>query len=160
MSLIIPKASWQSPPNSRITSVSCSKNAQFIITGMSDGTLIIYSCESLNNNYTIVPKLFCIGPPDSVVALLCYQIDLEQEKTDDNVCVSITEAGDVALWSLLDGTCLQTRHERNDGVKGILQGVQVNYSKLNMTGIKDKEFNRKRYTLQELLFCLASATTL
>jgi hypothetical protein len=25
----------------------------------------------------------------------------------------------------MDGQCLQTRHEKNDGVKGVLQGVQI-----------------------------------
>jgi hypothetical protein len=32
---------------------------------------------------------------------------------------------DIALWHLMDGQCLQTRHERNDGVQGIVQGAQI-----------------------------------
>ncbi|KAJ3276102.1 hypothetical protein HDV01_006272 [Terramyces sp. JEL0728] len=41
-SLTIPKASWQAPPNSRITSVTSSKEGDKIVAGMSDGSIIIH----------------------------------------------------------------------------------------------------------------------
>lgn len=121
--LQIPKAVWQSAPDSRITSITTNKEGDRIIAGMSNGTIIIFRWDPIEEQ--IYPDIYCIGPPAPVVAILCYQIELEECSNRDNVFVTVTDTGDIALWHLKDGQCLQTRHEKNDGVQGILQGVQV-----------------------------------
>jgi WD40 repeat protein len=117
------KASWHSPPASIITCVSCNKQGDRVVAGMSNGSLVICSFSQEIRNFT--PELYCVGPPDSINYILCYSIHAEDADGEDNVFVSITEKGDTALWNLQDGNCLQTRHERNDGVQGILQGAQM-----------------------------------
>ena len=119
--LTVPRATWQSPPNARISFIETNLKGDRIIFGMDNGTLII----SKFINSILTPMLFCIGPVGSIISLVCYKIDLESPATEDNVVVSCNDKGDIALWSLLDGQCLQTRHERNDGVQGILQGIKV-----------------------------------
>ena len=65
--------------------------------------------------------------------ILPYEIDLDDRILGvDNVFVSITVSGyavanlrDLALWHIADGQCLQTRHERNDGVVGAVQHAKV-----------------------------------
>ena len=121
--LTVPRATWQSPPNARISCSTTNKIGDRIILGMDNGTIIINEWNQQTEQ--INPLIFCIGPCGSVIALVSYQIDLEYPSSNDNVIVSINEKGDLALWSMLDGQCLQTRHERNDGVQGILQGVKV-----------------------------------
>ncbi|KAJ3322647.1 hypothetical protein HDV06_002861 [Boothiomyces sp. JEL0866] len=118
-SLTIPKASWQAPPNSRITSATSSKEGDRIVTGMSDGSIIIYKWKDEN----ISPDIYCIGPPSSVTSMLCYQIELEEASGLDNALISITETGDITLWHLLDGQCLQNRQAKDEAVQGLIQGI-------------------------------------
>jgi hypothetical protein len=95
--LSIPKAIWQIPPDSRVTAITINKEGDRIIAGMSNGTIIIFSWDTTNEKVTfgnqIYPEIYCIGPPAPIVSLLCYQIDLEEVTTRDNVFVSITDEG-------------------------------------------------------------------
>ncbi|KAJ2998744.1 hypothetical protein HDV02_004091 [Globomyces sp. JEL0801] len=124
MSITIPKAIWQSAPDSRITCIISTKEGNRVIAGMSNGTICIFKRDPQTREQ-LIPDVYCIGPASTIVSLLSYQIELEDSDSSDNAIVSITATGDICLWHIYDGQCLQTRHERNDGVKGILQGVQI-----------------------------------
>jgi hypothetical protein len=46
--LSIPKAIWQIPPDSRVTAITINKEGDRIIAGMSNGTIVIFSWDTVH----------------------------------------------------------------------------------------------------------------
>lgn len=95
--LSIPVGVWQQQPNAAVTASAASKEGDRIICGLSDGTLAVFSYQN-----ELQASMLCVGPPSPVIFIVCYQIDLEECSTADNVFLSISNQGytqiDAAIW--------------------------------------------------------------
>ncbi|UXI18302.1 Charged multivesicular body protein 5 [Sarcoptes scabiei] len=100
--LIVPITLWGSEsPTHCISSIIITIDSRTIITGCNDGQICIWDYESLSN--TLIPRTLLFGHS---LAVLC----LANGKQDADVWqfVSSSESGEMSLWDLTEGRCIET----------------------------------------------------
>nr|XP_002123988.2 WD repeat-containing protein 7 [Ciona intestinalis] len=103
-SLIVPIVLWGStPPTHRVSAVTFTPDFQNIVTGCRDGQLCVW--DVIDGN--IAPKLMIFGHSSSVVSVTTVKNDFLMKEESKTHFVSASQKGEVCLWDITDGRCLE-----------------------------------------------------
>lgn len=101
-SLLLPIIMWGSkPPTHKIQSITMTHEKSKIITGCSDGQLLIWDVNDDLSNLT--PKSMLFGHSASIVSIVTLP---NKRKRSKNI-VSASSNGEICLWDLDDGRCIE-----------------------------------------------------
>lgn len=100
---VLPVALWGSrAPSHRISCVHLMNNEQNLITGSHDGQICVWEIEH-NPVLTITPKSIIFG---QTAPILCIA---DGDFNTKNTIVSSCDSGEMCLWNINDGQCLESR---------------------------------------------------
>lgn len=101
--LVLPVALWASKaPKHRISCVHLMHNGKNLITGSKDGQICIWDVEQ-EPLLSITPRTMVYGHRAAVLCLA------DGDFVDQNTLVSSADDGEMTLWSVDDGQCLETK---------------------------------------------------
>ncbi|KAH6566901.1 hypothetical protein BASA50_002582 [Batrachochytrium salamandrivorans] len=108
-SLVVPIACWQTPPQAELTCVVATDDGQYVVSGSKCGTIIIYTFGSEESKFhqQLSPRSVSIGHSDSITVLQLCRIEIDAIAAQQNIVISGSRDGEIAMWSLDDGRCLQ-----------------------------------------------------
>ncbi|KAL5036344.1 hypothetical protein BDV3_005042 [Batrachochytrium dendrobatidis] len=125
-SLIVPIACWQTPPQSKLTCATSTDDGAFVVSGSKCGTISIYSVD--HTNAQLVPRSVSIGHSNEISVLLLCCIEVESASTKQNIVLSGSQDGEISMWDIADGRCLQSNPHAIDCVpSGILKTTNGKY---------------------------------
>nr|CAB3267729.1 WD repeat-containing protein 7 [Phallusia mammillata] len=102
-SLVVPLVLWgNKPPTHRVCSILVTPDLQHIVTGCRDGQLCIWKY----NDKGIIPKSMLFGHTSSVVSITSVPNGTGGSWKKQHIA-SASESGEICLWELVDGRCLE-----------------------------------------------------
>ncbi|KAL2911240.1 hypothetical protein HK105_209296 [Polyrhizophydium stewartii] len=122
-SLVVPIACWQSPPQSELTCAVASDDGERVVTGSQSGAVVIYGWPDPAGELRRqpAPLSLSLGHRSAVACLALCRIETDGPAAKANTVASATCDGEIAVWDLEDGRCLQSNPSGFPGVpRGIL----------------------------------------
>eukprot|EP01137_Pigoraptor_chileana_P013305 Opistho-2@4638 len=105
--IVVPVAQWGSqPPAHPPTCVLAMRDRETIISGASNGHIVIWRAASVEGVWEVSPRLLCVGHHSAVRALAEGVCD--KGEGDVAVIISGSEDGTLCCWDARDGLCLQS----------------------------------------------------
>ncbi|KAI9092699.1 hypothetical protein DFS34DRAFT_287308 [Phlyctochytrium arcticum] len=124
-SLILPVASWLSSPFAtacEISTVVSAEDGKTIVLGTNSG--IVWTFRR-NQAGQWQPKVMLCGHKSQVTAITLGKIEVEGVASGENIIFTASEDGEVIMWDLFDGRCLQANAE---AFAGTITGVKMTTS--------------------------------
>ncbi|XP_028399400.1 WD repeat-containing protein 7-like isoform X2 [Dendronephthya gigantea] len=105
-SAVVPLVFWGStPPKHVVTCILVTYDQKTVITGSKSGQLGVWDVRHLEGGKVeVVAKSLIFGHSDLVSALACACVGLENQ----SAVISAAENGELCLWDVDDGLCIQT----------------------------------------------------
>ncbi len=109
-SLVVPIVMWgPEAPTHCISSIYLLRDQKTLVTGASDGQVIIWEVESDNENgWTLVPRHLLMGHTAPVKCIAKATAGAEAHHI-----VTSSENGEMFAWDTVDGRCLESRKHVN-----------------------------------------------
>ncbi|KAJ3415261.1 hypothetical protein HDV05_005271 [Chytridiales sp. JEL 0842] len=107
-----------------VTAVSSTSDGSKVVLGLANGhiwTLDVQEAEN-DDRITIQPKLLLLGHSSPVSVLKLLKLEVDGPVSRENVVLSASENGDVALWDLADGRALQANSK---AIGGTPTGIEL-----------------------------------
>ncbi|XP_054707757.1 WD repeat-containing protein 7-like [Uloborus diversus] len=102
--LVVPITLWGNrAPTHCISAIFLTKDEKTIVTGCNDGRICVWDVK---DHLKIVPRCLLFGHTAPVLCLTNGSIARDREST---LLVSSSEAGEMSLWALTDGRCLESQ---------------------------------------------------
>ncbi|KND01153.1 uncharacterized protein SPPG_04244 [Spizellomyces punctatus DAOM BR117] len=121
-SLILPVACWLSTPFSSsctVTALTTCDDGSTIVLGMDGGVGWIFAVDE-GKALELRPKTLLSGHKSPITAIALGKIEVEGVARKENIILTASEDGEVIMWDIADGRCLQANQEAFPGsVTGI-----------------------------------------
>lgn len=95
---------WSHSPKHEVTKVCCSSN-NVVAAALDNGGIWLLEFDS--SKLTLNPWTLLVGHHSSVAAMVMGRIEIEYIPVKDNILLSCSTDGEVLMWDLADGRCLQ-----------------------------------------------------
>ncbi|KAI8801576.1 hypothetical protein BJ742DRAFT_684998 [Cladochytrium replicatum] len=116
-SLLLPLACWMDVPcasGARVTATAVSEDGRNVVAGFTNGHIWIYDFSggpgaALNskNATKLSPKVYLVGHRAAVAVIKLARVEIDSPALTDNVVISASSDGEVVMWDIADGRCLQ-----------------------------------------------------
>ncbi|RKO93465.1 hypothetical protein BDK51DRAFT_29812, partial [Blyttiomyces helicus] len=125
-SLIIPLSCWTSAPTGAVTLAVASDDGKTLIIALAGGSLWLLETDprgepSRDSQFGLVHKALLVGHKASISAISLGKIEIEGFTANENIILTAAEDGEVIMWDISDGRCLQANASAFDGVPQSLE---------------------------------------
>ena len=124
-SLVLPIVMWGAqPPTHKIVAVCVTFDNKMIVTGCHDGQLLVWDYCSTS----ITPRFMLIGHTSAIVSLSAVT---KEDGIKKQHVVSASDGGELCLWDLVDGHCMEQTYLPGTPKKIYFHSFQLGNSKQN-----------------------------
>ncbi|KAI8824039.1 uncharacterized protein EV422DRAFT_564745 [Fimicolochytrium jonesii] len=117
-SLIAPLGCWLSSPfdsSSVVTAAAATEDGCVVVAGFESGVAWIFAADQ-EEPFMLRPKVLLAGHRSSICVITLAKIEVEGAAKKENIILTASEDGEVVMWDITDGRCLQANPEAFSGV--------------------------------------------